>query len=370
MTPFRSHHLIQFLETYEGAIDFALSQYFRRHKAIGSKDRVAISEALYFMIRWQRAIDSQISNPITWKKRVEAISNFNKEDWIKRNDIKEALKASFPDELFQVLKNTFGSKAFEVALTLNEAAPTFIRVNPLKSTLEEMIEILKPFDPQKGNAPHSIKLKKRGTFFQLDAFKAGKFEMQDEASQEVALKVKAKPGDRVLDFCSGSGGKTLAFAPQLEGQGQIYLHDIRKGVLFEAKKRLKRAGIQNAQIIHLSEETKLKKLKGFFDWVLVDAPCSGSGTYRRNPDMKEKFTLESLNNLVATQKAIFAEALAYLKPKGTIVYATCSLFNEENQDQVEYFIKTHNLQRVEDDFQSIPSPGEKDGLFAAVLKRA
>lgn len=366
---FRLHHLLNFLNSWNGALDFALSEYFRRHKSIGSKDRAEISEAVYFLIRWKRLIDHSIKYP-TWEKRVEALNSFNFNKAIQDESIPEAVRASFPDELYEALKNSFGDKAFEIALNLNEKAPTYLRFNPLKTDRNSLIQELKAFEPEKAkHSPLGILLKKKGALFGLESFKNGMFEMQDEASQIVALKVKAKPGDRVLDYCAGAGGKTLAFAPQMKGTGQIYLHDIRKGILFQAKKRLKRAGIQNAQIMHFAEEDKLNKLKGFFDWILVDAPCSGSGTYRRNPDMKEKFSREMLDRLTYEQKIIFEKALTLLKPTGTIVYATCSLFKEENQDQINYFIQNHGLELVEPPFQSIPEKGEMDGLFAAVLKR-
>lgn len=369
LTDFRLHHLIAFLNGWQGALDLSLAEYYRRHKSLGSKDRAEISETVYFLIRWKRLIDSRISNP-TWEKRVMSLKNFDLEKQIRDETLPKAVRASFPDALYEALEGTFGEKAFEVALSLNEKAPTFIRFNPLKTDRNTLMQELKAFDPEKAkHSPLGILLNKKGALFGLESFKQGGFEMQDEASQLVALKVKAKPGDRVLDYCAGAGGKTLAFAPQMKGTGQIYLHDIRKGILFQAKKRLKRAGIQNAQILHFTEETKLDKLKGFFDWILVDAPCSGSGTYRRNPDMKEKFTKEMLERLVEEQRYIFGKAIELLKPAGKIVYATCSLFKEENQNQVDYFLNTYDLELVEPPFRSIPEKGGMDGLFAAILYR-
>lgn len=366
---FRLHHLLNFLNNCNGALDLALSDYFRQHKSIGSKDRAEISEAVYFLIRWKRLIDFHLVNP-NWEDRVKSLNTLDIKKLTQDKSIPEAIRASFPDDLYAVLKDSFGDDAFRIALNLNEKAPTFLRFNPLKTDRNSLIQELKAFEPEKTLfSPLGIHLKKKGALFGLESFKKGFFEMQDEASQLVALMVKAKPGDRVLDYCAGAGGKTLAFAPQMKGKGQIYLHDIRKGILFQAKKRLKRAGIQNAQIIHFSEEKKLNDLKGFFDWILVDAPCSGSGTYRRNPDMKEKFSQEMLGRLVLEQRDIFKSALQLLKPDGKIVYATCSLFKEENKDQVDYFIKNLGLVLVEPPFQSIPEKGAMDGLFAAVFKR-
>lgn len=366
---FRLHHLLTFLNTYSGALDLSLAEYFRRHKSIGSKDRAEISDSVYFLIRWKRLIDFYLINP-TWEKRVKFLNTFDLAKSIEDHSIPEAVRAACPDDLYSSLKNSFGEDAFRIALNLNDKAPTFLRFNPLKTDRNSLIQELKIFEPEKTkHSPLGILLKKKGALFGLESFKKGFFEMQDEASQLVALMVKAKPGDRVLDYCAGAGGKTLAFAPQMKGKGQIYLHDIRKGILFQAKKRLKRAGIQNAQIIHFTEENKLNDLEGFFDWILVDAPCSGSGTYRRNPDMKEKFSLEMLERLVKEQRAIVENALKLLKPDGRIVYATCSLFKEENQNQVDYFLKNCGLKLIEPVFQSIPEKGAMDGLFAAVFKR-
>ena len=190
--------------------------------------------------------------------------------------------------------------------------------------------------------------------------------MQDEASQQVAALVQAKPGDHVLDYCSGSGGKALAFAPAMDGKGQIYLHDIRAHILQEAKRRLKRAGVQNAQVLTTD---KLKPLKKKCDWVLVDAPCTGTGTLRRNPDMKWRFTGEMLQRLIGEQRTIFEKALSYLKPEGRIVYATCSILKEENSEQIAHFLKTYGLKLEDSPLQTLPEEGGMDGFFGAVLLR-
>lgn len=201
----------------------------------------------------------------------------------------------------------------------------------------------------------------------MPEFKKGLFEVQDEGSQLLAALVKAEPGQLVMDYCAGSGGKTLAFAPLMHNKGQIFLHDIRSYALIEARKRLKRAGIQNAQIV-LAEDEKLKKLKKKMDWVLVDAPCSGTGTMRRNPDMKWAFTEDTIPRLVGQQRTIFEKALSYLHPQGKIIYATCSLLKEENEEQVTHFLKTYSLKLVAPFFQTKPSKGEMDGFFGAIFE--
>jgi 16S rRNA C967 or C1407 C5-methylase (RsmB/RsmF family) len=194
------------------------------------------------------------------------------------------------------------------------------------------------------------------------------FEVQDEASQLIADLVAAVPGDHVLDFCAGSGGKSLAIAPRMGCKGQLYLHDVRPAVLREAKKRLYRAGIQNAQILPHDASHK-RSLKEVMDWVLVDAPCTGTGTLRRNPDMKWKFEESTLNRLIDEQRSIFREALNFVKPKGKIVYATCSVLPMENEWQAEFFEQNFGLKRLEPSFSSSPKKGGMDGFFGVVFTK-
>ena len=216
-------------------------------------------------------------------------------------------------------------------------------------------------------AQFGIVFHKKINFFGLPEFKEGLFEVQDEGSQLIADLVKAEPGQLVMDYCSGSGGKTLAFAPKMNNTGQIFLHDIRPRALEDCRKRLRRAGIQNAQVV-LADDPKLKKLKKRMDWVLVDAPCTGTGTMRRNPDMKWNFTQEMLTRLTGQQRTIFERGLSYLKPGGRIVYATCSILNEENQEQADHFLKTYNLTMEGEPFQSLPAEKGMDGFFGVVFK--
>jgi 16S rRNA C967 or C1407 C5-methylase (RsmB/RsmF family) len=216
-------------------------------------------------------------------------------------------------------------------------------------------------------AKQGIVFHKKINFFGLPEFKEGLFEVQDEGSQLVADMVQVKPGQWVMDYCAGSGGKTLAFAPRMEKTGQIFLHDSRPYALEEARKRLRRAGVQNSQVV-LPDDPKLKKLKKKMHWVLVDAPCTGTGTMRRNPDMKWNFDEQTLTRLLGLQRSIFEKALSFLRPDGYIVYATCSLLREENQNQMEHFIKTYDLEAEGPVFQSLPSRHGMDAFFSICLK--
>lgn len=373
--PFRIYHLHNLLVGYAEQtlpVDLYIHHYFRTHKALGSQDRGFIAETFYGLIRWQELIDYVTKGSTDWEVRIKAYLDADIKQLSLDTAIPLLARISFPKELFDVIVNSYGEdKAIELCRICNFPAPTTIRANTLKTTREDL------FDKWKGIYDISlckvsstgIIFHKKINFFELDEFKKGLFEIQDEGSQILAHMVQAKPGDLVLDYCSGSGGKTLAFAPLMQSKGQIFLHDVRIHALFECRKRLKRAGIQNSQIVHEEDVARLNKLKKRMDWVLVDAPCSGTGTLRRNPDMKWKYEPSTLQRLVGLQRQIFERALSYLKTGGKIVYGTCSLLKEENQQQIEHFIKTYDLQLVGTPFESLPIMGGMDGFFGAVLER-
>jgi 16S rRNA (cytosine967-C5)-methyltransferase len=372
-TPFRKNHLYKLLEVYDHQtlpLDVLMSHYFRNHTSIGSKDRAWIAETVYALMRWRALLDHFCVKPPSWEKRYEVFKKYQPDELQKDEKIPPHIRVSFPKTLFQLVVESHGmEKGMELCLVSNQPAPTTVRVNMLKTTREALLE---RWQTQYSISPCQISsagivFHKKINFFELAEFKEGLFEIQDEASQLVAQLVAAKPGQWVLDYCSGSGGKTLAFAPAMANQGQIFLHDIRTYALQEARKRLRRAGIQNAQVI-LPEDPKLQKLKKKMDWVLVDAPCSGTGTVRRNPDMKWHFTPEMLQRLVGQQRTIFEKALSYVKPEGHIVYATCSLLKEENEEQMQHFLSKYPLKLVQEPFHSLPAKGSMDGFFATVLK--
>jgi len=370
--PFREYHILSILNDYEQQtlpLDLSLSNYNRSHKALGSKDRAYIAETIYAMMRWKGLLDYLCNDSPTWENRLDIYLSPEFESAKERNDIPLATRWSFPQHLFDHLVACHGIEgACEICRISNTAAPTTVRINTLKTTRDAMLNRWKelyPIYPCK-KAANGIVFEKRINFFELPEFKEGLFEIQDEGSQLLADLVQAKPGDLVMDFCAGAGGKTLAFAPRMENKGQIFLHDIRKHALIDCKKRLRRAGIQNAQAI-FEDEKKLKKLKKTMDWVLVDAPCTGTGTLRRNPDMKWKFDEGIVERLRGLQRVIFEKALSFLKPGGHIVYATCSVLKEENIEQAEHFMKTYNLQYAADTFETLPIMGGMDGFYGAVF---
>lgn len=372
---FREFHLLAILTGYEQQnlpLDLYVSHYFRANKALGSKDRGFIVENLYALIRWKGLLNYLTQDNFDWQKRWQAFTELDLARVQEDDSIPWHIRVSFPEELFRLFVNSYGlEQAISLCLASNQPAPTTVRANALKTSRAKLLEQWQNrFDVSPCHqAPCGIIFHKKINFFDLPEFKQGLFEVQDEASQLLAGLVQATPHDLVLDYCSGSGGKTLAFAPAMQNQGQIFLHDVRPRVLLECRKRLKRAGIQNAQIVNGENDPKLKKLKKKCDWVLVDAPCSGTGTLRRNPDMKWKIDTATVQRLVGVQRNIFEKALSYLHPEGKIVYATCSLLKEENQDQLDHFMATYHLEMAGEIFQSLPATGKGDGFFGAVLKR-
>lgn len=370
--PFRDHHCLLLLAEYDAGsapIDQVLSRYFRAHPALGSKDKAILAERIYLMLRAFGLLEALGHK--TWQQKMAAVAEgFSQEAYLDRQDISLAARLSFPDSLFNRLVSQYGEKtATSICLASNNQAPTCIRTNTLKTSREQLLSRLKTqYQVQTGSeCETAIIFQDKCNFWITPEFKEGLFEVQDEASQLVASLVQAQPGQNVLDYCAGSGGKALAIAPRMQQKGQLYLHDIRSHALADAKKRLKRAGVQNAQ--NLEENAPhLKKLKKKMDWVLVDAPCSGTGTLRRNPDMKQRDFDELLERITGQQRTIFEKALSYLKPGGHIVYATCSILREENEAQVEHFCKTYDLERVNSPLATLPAPGKGDGFFGCVLK--
>jgi 16S rRNA C967 or C1407 C5-methylase (RsmB/RsmF family) len=363
--PFCDHHISAFLESYtksQKPLDLALSEYLRAHKSIGANDRRRIGETLYGMVRWKSLIDF-LSPSDHQLDRLNCYRTLSFEECRANSAIPEAARYGLNDFLYKRLSQIYGvEKTRALAHVLNSGAPTVVRANVLKTTRDALMEKWEgKFEmAPTAKAPNGIQFRKREPLFALPEFKEGLFEVQDEGSQLVASLVKAKPGDHVLDYCSGSGGKTLAFAPSMQGKGQIYLYDNRPWILLEARKRLNRAGIQNVQFV-------LPKKK--MDWVLADVPCSGSGTLRRNPDAKWKIDADMIERLKTQQREIVHEALSFMKPEGRFVYATCSILPEENEEQISYFLKTYSLELAEEPLSILPEEGGADGFFAAVLKK-
>lgn len=287
------------------------------------------------------------------------------------------------------LRQRFGADfASEMAATLTPP-PLDLRVNPMKSTRAAALQDLNRQGLEAEatrHAPHGIRIAKRLSLARLHGLKTGALEIQDEGSQLVALLVEVRPGDRVVDFCAGAGGKTLALAAQMQNKGHIIACDVNETRLKRAAERLRRAGLHNVETRLLASETDrwVKRHKGGFDRVLVDAPCSGTGTWRRNPDARWRAPELGLEGLVALQARILASAARLVKPGGKLVYATCSVLSDENEAQVRGFLAQHPAFRLVPLSEAAPRPGlaenadhlcltparhGTDGFFAAILRR-
>lgn len=372
--PFQEYHLLKMLDGYranQGPLDWWIADYFRGNKALGSKDKAFVSDTAYALVRWKGLFEYLARRDADWEQLFETYRSTNISEKLLNETIPLNIRYSFPKWLFDKLVSCYGQeRACELCLQSNERAPTTVRANAAKCSRDELLQKWSvEYDVSPClHAPNGITFNKKINLFGLTEFKEGLFEVQDEGSQLLADLLDVKPGHQVLDYCAGAGGKALAIAPAMQHKGQLFLFDIRTRALQEAKKRLRRAGVTNIQIV-TPDSPNLKKMKKKMDRVLVDAPCSGTGTLRRNPEMKWRSDEETIERLIGQQRIIFEKALSFLKNDGIIVYCTCSLLKEENQNQVDHFIKTYNLELVQPLFQSFPAPGGMDGFFGAVLKK-
>jgi 16S rRNA (cytosine967-C5)-methyltransferase len=250
------------------------------------------------------------------------------------------------------------------------------------------MEQLMEYNPEKTKiSPYGIRFRKRFNIDTLPLFKKGIIEVQEEGSQLVALAIQVKETDCVLDLCAGALGKTLMLSDLMQNKGKIIATDISDTRLEKGKKRLKRARVSNVSILRSQEfERKFEqrfKQSPYFDCILIDAPCSGTGTWRRHPEMKMRFAQSDLKKLIAVQRSLLLKALPLLKKGGKIIYATCSLLPDENQENIEWFLdKTHaTFEMLESDnlnpkffytkgyYQFNPYTHETDGFFISILKK-
>ncbi len=310
-------------------------------------------------------------------------------------DMSEAIICECPDWAEKGLRTAFGENFAEEMRALNNKPTTDFRVNGLHTSRENVQESLAAqgfkTDPTP-LAPLGLRQTQPGgpLLSETDAFRKGWIEVQDEGSQLVAHLVGAKKGMQVADFCAGAGGKTLALAADMENSGHLVACDVHSKRLNRAKVRLKRAGVVNAErlLLESTYDKWVKKSKGKFDRVLIDAPCSGTGTWRRNPDSKWSKDETDLQELVALQRDILASAARLAKKGGRVIYATCSLLPEENEEQVADFLakndgfklipaqdiwkekfETEYPSNTPEYFRLSPLQSNSDGFFAAVLEK-
>ncbi|MEE2950936.1 MAG: RsmB/NOP family class I SAM-dependent RNA methyltransferase [Pseudomonadota bacterium] len=348
----------------------ALKDWGLSHRFAGSKDRAAIGNLVYDALRRKRsygarmgeespralvsaaALETLVSGPEALIAALEgdrfapelpgaeALSRFLDDD---AAHAPAAVRADIPDWLAPQFEAAFGEDWVTEAAALSDRPPLDLRVNTLKSDRETVLAALKPFSPEPcALSPVGVRIAPiegdgRHPNVQVEAgFQKGWFEIQDEGSQLAALLSSAMPGGQVLDFCAGAGGKTLALSGAMENSGQIHAHDADRQRLAPIYERLKRAGVRNAQVHDPRDD--LSGLEGAMDIVLIDAPCTGTGTWRRRPDAKWRLSEAALAKRSAEQDEVLEAASAFVKPGGTLLYVTCSVLHTENADRVEAFL--------------------------------
>jgi 16S rRNA (cytosine967-C5)-methyltransferase len=345
----------------EHPADAVVSRYFREHKALGPRERGTLAETTYNVLRRKLCYEHFAPSGSGARARRLAILGFagprdfekgglteqerawlDQCDAIDPKDLLDRHRHNLPDWLVAPLKDQVGDEFWTLADSLLEPAPLDLRVNALTDKREDVRHELRLAGIATSDTPFSpwgLRLDTKPAITRLPAFTRGAIEVQDEGSQLLALLLDAKRGEMVVDFCAGAGGKTLAIGATMRNTGRLYAFDTSAHRLDALKPRLARSKLSNvhpAAIAHERDE-RIKRLAGKIDRVIVDAPCSGLGTLRRNPDLKWRQSPQALQELAAKQRAILQSASRLLKPGGRLVYATCSLLREENEAIAEAF---------------------------------
>lgn len=355
--------------------DRIIDLYFRNHRQMGSKDRAFAAETVYGCLRRKGELEAIVAPVLPadlsdekhaywlvgtyllkysgWSARALADAGFEGDAdalvtrvrTIKSADLPFSARINMPEWLAEKLVGQYGeAEALTLSDALNHPAQVGIRVNTLRANRDALKQRLSEesydCEPMK-YSPIGLQRDKRGPLFNTQAFQEGLFELQDEGSQLLAYMTQAAPKQKVVDFCAGAGGKTLALAAMMQNTGLLYACDISTSRLERLKPRLARGGAYNVQSFAIRDEhdPALKKLEAIADAVLVDAPCSGIGTLRRNPDIKWRPI--DLDFLTKTQASILEAAAKLVKPNGLLVYATCSLLEEENGAITAAFLSAH-----------------------------
>ncbi len=391
--------------------DGVLSTHFKVDRT-GVRDRAFIAETAYAVLRRKRLIERLVGVDASPRQKVlaalvrlqgcnqrqlaEAVSPRELE-WLAQfkaqaePELTLAEQADLPDWLTERLLARMGAdELLQLSRGLNQPAPLDLRVNAMKASREEVLARFAAdgIDAEACRyAPMGIRLKGRPALSKHPLFLEGKIEVQDEGSQLLAHLLAPKRGEMVVDFCAGAGGKTLALGAMMRSTGRLYAFDVAEKRLVKLKPRVARSGLSNVHPVLIGGEndTKVKRLAGKIDRVLVDAPCSGLGTLRRNPDLKWRQTPDSVAELARKQADILAGAARLVKAGGRLVYATCSILPEENEAVVDAFLASHaDFERlsaaevlakqgiemdVGTELRLLPHTHGTDGFFAAVLER-
>ena len=372
--------------------DKVIERLLKSHKKWGSEDRKVVSEIFYNIIRWKKRLEYYMGEGVKpnniyklilayllWSKT--HYKKFEEFDGIKVADIltklkkgtvpTKAIEYSIPDWLAETLEKELGKNWEREMLALNEQAPTVLRTNSLKTTPRELIAGLNDENVEAftiKNYPDAVQLAEKKNVFLTSAFKDGLFEVQDASSQKIGELLDVKEGMRVVDACAGAGGKTLHLAALMKNKGQIIALDIYEWKLAELKRRAKRAGAHNIETRLISDNKVIKRLHEKADRLLIDAPCSGLGVLKRNPDSKWKIDQDFIDRIKGEQQQILQDYSKILKKGGQMIYATCSILPSENNEQVKIFLENNPDFTLVKDEKIMPSEGY-DGFYMALIKR-
>ena len=407
----KTEEVLRDILRFTAPADVTLSRFFKDNPRFGGRERGVIAEAVYAVLRNKSFFTDFASGGNTPSMRrlallglaetagIDAIGGLTEDETHFLTRIKEVdrsllpgpIRANLPQWLFDKLVNQFGeAEALELAAVLNTPAPLDLRVNSIKAGRDEVIAKLAEApiaaEPMP-YAPLGLRVLKKPALQNLPLFKEGAIEVQDEGSQVLSQIVGARRGEMVVDFCAGAGGKTLALGAMMRNTGRLYAFDVSEKRLSKLKPRMARSGLSNIQSVLIAHErdVKVKRLAGKVDRVLVDAPCSGLGTLRRNPDVKWRQKPDAVAEMQEKQASILDGASRLVKGGGRLVYATCSLLNEENDFIVEQFLESHPdfelvpmnkvlaEQKIDLEMDKylklLPHKHQTDGFFAAVLER-
>lgn len=392
--------------------DVVLSKWFKDHRQLGVRDRSEVAEAVFDVLRnlrrYRQYAESGVGAAnhrlailglvkILGQELVSAVLDMPQRDWLVRvlkiNDdtLNPAVRFSMPEWLFAELQKQDNAESLMAAL--NTKAPLDIRINPLKTDRETVLSLLQQQEPTLNMqvtrfSPWGIRFDHKTTINRWALFEKGEIEVQDEGSQLLCLLVSPRRSDMVIDFCAGAGGKTLLLGAMMRSQGRLYAFDVSGTRLAKAKPRIARSGLSNVSCIQLNNENDVhvKRLAGKAQRVLVDAPCSGMGTLRRNPDLKWRQTPTDLLELQALQQRILNSAARCVALGGRLIYSTCSLLPQENEEQVKNFLAQYpeftllpfeqvlgdrnpGLSSEDGMLRLRPDIHGTDGFFAAILER-
>jgi 16S rRNA (cytosine967-C5)-methyltransferase len=377
--------------------DKVVARSLKKDKRWGSSDRKFVAETIYEIVRWKRLYSeiAEVKEPFDrdnlWRifavwavLRGYPIPDWRQLDGTPERKIKgrfdelskiRTYKESIPDWMDEIGVKELGEKVWSKEITAqNQPAKVILRVNTLKTTKEKLRAILMDLNIETDylkDQPDALVLKERANVFLTDAFKQGFFEVQDANSQLVAAFLDVKPGMRVVDTCAGAGGKTLHIASLMDNKGQLIAMDLYESKLKQLKLRAKRNSAFNIEYRIIDSTKVIKKLHEKADRVLIDAPCSGLGVLKRNPDAKWKLQPEFIDNIRKVQAEVLENYSKIVKPGGKLVYATCSILPSENQEQVQRFLTTEigkQFQFIEDR-KILASESGFDGFYMALLER-